>query len=153
MKKRLAWAAAIIATLAITFTIVAEMHGDHHGQEGKIQLLIVAVANAEQTVEGKRLFSTHAPFMKATHHQEGDKALLRYNVSMAPELSDPLDPESEPTGNTIFILAEVYESGAGVADHFEQAAASWGDFDAFMAWAGATNAMIVPAAPIAHSLW
>ena len=151
MKKTLTWAVATAAALTIAFTIVAEHH--ESGQEGKVQLLVIAVANEEQTAEGKRIFTSHKPWMKSTHHQDGDKALLRYNVSMAPELSNPLDPESEPTGNTIFILAEVYESGAGVADHFEQAAASWGDFDAFMAWAGATNAMIVPAAPIAHSLW
>ncbi len=151
MTKKLTWAAAIVATLALAFTIAAEHH--ESGQEGKIQLLIVAVANAEQTVEGNRLFAAHAPWMKATNHQDGDKALLRYNVSTAPELSNPMDPESEPTGNTIFILAEVYETGAGVADHFEKAAASWDDYDAFMAWVGATNATVVPAAPIAHSLW
>ena len=151
MKRKLTWAAATVAALALAFTIAAEHH--ENGQEGKIQLLIVAVANAEQTVEGNRLFATHKPWMKSTHHQEGDKALLRYNVSTAPELSNPLDPESEPTGNTIFILAEVYASGAGVADHFEQAAASWDDYDAFMAWVGATNATVVPAAPITHSLW
>jgi hypothetical protein len=151
VKKKLPWAVASAAALTIAFTIVAEHH--ESGQEGKIQLLIVAVANEEQTVEGNRLFAAHKPWMKSTHHQDGDKALLRYNVSMAPELSDPTDPESEPTGNTIFTLAEVYETGAGVADHFEQAAASWDDYDAFMAWIGATNATVVPAAPIAHSLW
>ena len=153
MRKKLTWMVATIAALTIAFTIAAEHHMSHSGQEGKIQLIIVAVANEEQTVEGNRLFEAHKPWMKGTHHQEGDKALLRYNVSMAPELSDPLDPESEPTGNTIFILTEVYETGAGVADHFEQAAATWDDYDAFMAWIGATNATVVPAAPIVHSLW
>ena len=151
MRKTLTWAVATVAALTIAFTIVAEHHGS--GQEGKIQLIIVAVANEEQTVEGKRLFTSHAPWMKSTHHQEGDKALLRYNVSMAPELSNPLDPESEPTGNTIFNLNEVYESPAGVADHFAQAPESWDDYDAFMAWIAATGATVVPAAPIKHSLW
>ena len=37
----------------------------------------------------------------------------------APELSNPMDPASKPTGNTVFILSEVYETGAGVADHFK----------------------------------
>lgn len=151
MMKRLTWAVATAATLAIAFTLAANHH--ETGQEGKVQLIVVAVANAEQTIEGNRLFETHKPWMMSTHHKEGDKALLRYNVSTAPELSNPLDPESELTGNTIFILAEVYETGAGVADHFEQAAASWEDYDAFMAWVGATNATVVPAAPIVKSLW
>lgn len=149
--KKLAWTGALVVALTIAFTLVAEHH--ENGQEGKVQLLIIAVANAEQTAEGNRLFASHKPWMKSTHHQDGDKALLRYNVSTAPELSNPLDPNSEPTGNTIFILAEVYESGAGVADHFEQAAASWDDYGAFMEWVGATNATVVPAAPIVHSLW
>ena len=34
--------------------------------------------------------------MEATHHRTGDKALLSYNVSKAPELSDPVDLNSAP---------------------------------------------------------
>ena len=67
--------------------------------------------------------------MAATHHREGEKALLIYDVSKAPELSNPLDPSSAPTGNSCFILAELYQSDAGVADHFQKAEASWDDFD------------------------
>ena len=76
MRKKLTWMVATVAALTIAFTIAAEHHMSHSGQEGKIQLSIVAVANEEQTVEGNRLFAAHKPWMKGTHHQEGDKARL-----------------------------------------------------------------------------
>ena len=92
--------------------------------QGKVQLTIVIVAPPDQVQEGDRIFESHAPWMEATHHRTGDKALLIYDVSKAPELSNPLDPSSPETGNTYFILSEVYESEAGVADHFQQAMSS-----------------------------
>ena len=72
--------------------------------------------------------------MEKTHHRTGDKALLEYTVSKAPELNNPLDPNSGTTGNTCFILNEYYESNAGIADHFEQAQSSWQDFPALVQW-------------------
>jgi hypothetical protein len=91
--------------------------------------------------------------MEATHHREGKKALLTYNVSKAPELSNPMDPSSAPTGNTCFILSEIYESEDGVADHFQQAMANWKDFPTLVAWLGKCKITGVPAAPIVNSLW
>ena len=79
--------------------------GEHlHGEEptwrkGKIQLTYVIVAPPEQVAEGDRIFQSHAPWMEATHHRSGDKALLTYHLSKAPELSNPFDPSSAPTGN------------------------------------------------------
>jgi hypothetical protein len=64
-----------------------------------------------------------------------------------------MDPASEPTGNTVFILNEIYESPAGVADHFEQAGASWQDFPALAEWLGKCKVSGVPIAPIFNSLW
>jgi hypothetical protein len=91
--------------------------------------------------------------MEATHYRDGDKALLSYDVSKAPELSNPLDPDSEPTGNTIFVLSEVYQSDAGLMDHFEQAAATWADFGAIVSWLEKCDTMLVPRARIFNSLW
>ena len=51
--------------------------------------------------------------MEATHHRSGEKALLSYNVSKGPELSNPMDLNSAPTDNTCFVLTEIYESKAG----------------------------------------
>jgi quinol monooxygenase YgiN len=120
---------------------------------GKIQLTFVITAPPDQVEEGDRIFRSHAPWMEATHHREGDKALLSYDLSKAPELSNPMDPSSPPTGNTCFILSEVYESEAGVADHFEQAMASWADFPALGKWLEKCKVTAVPAATIVHSLW
>ena len=120
---------------------------------GKIQLAFIITAPADQVEEGERLFRTHSPWMESTHHREGDKALLSYNVSKAPELSNPMDPESAPTGNTCFILTEIYETEAGVADHFQQAMESWQDFPALVKWLENCQVTGVPAAPIINSLW
>ena len=122
-------------------------------QSGKIQLVILITATPEQSEEGYRIFQDHVGWMGRTHHQDGEKALLNYNVSMAPELSNPMDPNSAPTGNTNFILTEVYESPAGVEDHFKQAQESWEIFPAFVNWLGECKSSVVPAAVIEHSLW
>ena len=52
-------------------------------QKGKIQLTFIIIAPPDQVAEGDRLFSSHAPWMEATHHRSGDNALLTYNVSKA----------------------------------------------------------------------
>lgn len=120
---------------------------------GKVQLTFVITSPPELEAEGDRLFRSHAPWMEGTHHREGDKALLSYNVSKAPELSNPMDAGSEPTGNVCFVLTEVYETEAGVADHFEQAGSSWADFPAIVEWMGQCRVTGVPAAMIVNSLW
>ncbi len=122
----------------------------HHG---KIQLTYVIVAPPDQVKEGERIFASHAPWMKATHHREGNKALLSYNVSKAPERSNPMDQNSAPTGKTCFILSEIYETEVGVTDHFQQAAASWQDFPALVKWLEKCKVSGVAAAPIVNSLW
>lgn len=122
-------------------------------RQGKVQLTYFIIAPPDQVEEGKRIFRTHAPWMEGTHHRDGEKALLSYDVSIAPELSNPMDSGSAPTGNTCFVLTEVYETEAGVADHFEQAQASWEDFPALGAWIEKCRLVGAPAAPIVHSLW
>ena len=120
---------------------------------GNIQLTFFIVAPPDQAMEGDRLFRSHVPWMEATHHRKGDKALLSYNVSKAPELTNPMDSNSAPTGNTCFILSEIYETSAGVADHFQQAESSWQDFPAFVKWLEKCTVTGLPAAPIINSLW
>jgi hypothetical protein len=121
--------------------------------QGKVQLTFIIVAPPDQAKEGERIFQTHGPWMKATHHQTGNKALLSYNVAKAQELSNPMDPNSAPTGNTCFVLTEVYETEAGVADHFQQASATWKDFPALTKWLEKCRVTGVAAAPIINSLW
>jgi hypothetical protein len=90
--------------------------------------------------------------MRNTHVRDGEKALLQYNVVKGPELSNPMDPSSKPTGNTSFILTEVYETPAGLADHWKQAQ-SWEDFAAVGAWVSKVKVTTVHGSPIVHSLW
>lgn len=121
--------------------------------KGKIQLLFTITASPDHVAEGDRLFRSHGPWIESTHHRTGDKALLSYDVSKAPELKNPLDPNSGQTGNTCFILNEIYESEAGVADHFARAQASWKDFPAFVEWMGKCKTTVVPSAKIFNSCW
>ena len=43
-----------------------------------------------------------------------------------------MNPNSDPTGDTIFVLDEFYESPAGVVEHWRQAVETWQDLPAFM---------------------
>ena len=119
---------------------------------GKIQLIFTITATPELVAEGDRLFASHAPWIESTHHRTGDKALLSYNVSKAAELKNPLDPSAGATGNTCSVLNEIYESEAGVADHFAMAMSGWSDFSAFVEWLGKCKTAVVPAAKIFKSL-
>jgi hypothetical protein len=91
--------------------------------------------------------------MESTHYRTGGKALLSYNVSKMKELSNPGDFNSAPTGNTCFVLAEIYESKAGVLDHMKQAHGNWVDIDAWRTWTGKCKVTFVSAASIINSLW
>lgn len=119
----------------------------------KTQLTLIVIAPPDQVEEGDRIFRGHAPWLEATHHRSGANALLSYNVSRAPELSNPMDLNSAPTGNTCFVLTEIYETKAGVADHFQQSVASWKDFPALGQWMEKCKVTMVAAAPIINSLW
>ncbi len=122
-------------------------------QLGKTQITFIFTATPDQVAEGDRLFASHADFMEKTHYREGDLALLRYNVSKGVDVSNKLDPSSEPTGNTCYALTEVYESPAGLADHWKQGSENWQDFGAFMAWASAVDMAVLHGSPVIHSLW
>ena len=54
---------------------------------GKSQLTLIIIAPSDQAAEGDRLFQSHGSWMESTHYRTGEKALLSYNVSKAPELS------------------------------------------------------------------
>ncbi len=121
--------------------------------EGKTQITFIFTVNPDQVAEGDRLFASHAAWMEKSHYRDGDLALLRYNVAKGPEVSNPLDPSSEPTDNTCFVLTEVYESPAGLADHWKQGSEDWRDFGAFIAWASSVNGAVLHGSPVIYSLW
>ena len=120
--------------------------------KGKTQITFIFTATPDLVQEGDRLFSSHAEWMEKTHHRDGKLALLRYNVVKGPDLSNPLDPSSKPTGSTCFVLSEVYETPDGLADHWKQSGA-WKDFGAFMKWAGNVKVAVLHGSPVIHSLW
>jgi len=126
---------------------------NHMSHKGKTQVTFIFTASPQQVAEGDRLFGSHADWMEKTHYRDGDLALLHYNVVKGSELSNPLDPSSEPTGNTCFVLDEVYEKPAGLADHWQKGAESWADFNAFLAWAGEVDVAVLHGSPVTHSLW
>jgi hypothetical protein len=121
--------------------------------EGKSQLLITFVAPADKVGEIDRLVASHAAWMADTHHREGSKALLSYSFSKGPELANPMDPSSEETGNTRYVLNEIYESPDGIADHWQQAQASWVDFGAITEILASCDTQTLHSGDIAASLW
>jgi hypothetical protein len=120
---------------------------------GKIQLLITFVAKPDHVAEADRLVASHGSFMAKTHHREGPKALLSYNFSKGPDRANPLDPSSDATGNARYVLNEIYESAAGIEDHWEQAQASWADFGAMVRLIGSCNPVTLHGGEIMQSLW
>lgn len=120
---------------------------------GKVRLTYVITAPPDQVEEGKRIFASHGPWMEATHPRDGSAALITYDVSITPELSNPLDASSAPTGNTCFVLTEIYETPDGVSNHFQEAMDTWQDFPAFVSWLENCTLSGVPVAPIVNSLW
>jgi len=119
----------------------------------KSKLHLTFVFKTGDATEADRLFASHNTWMAKTHHRDGDKALLAYNVSKGDDLSNPLDPGSAPTGKTVYVLDEIYESPAGIADHWQQAMSSWDDFKAFVAWAQKCDVSAQHSGIIVNSLW
>ena len=120
---------------------------------GKIHLNFVYKADQADVAEGDRLFASHNIWIARTHHRDGDKALLTYNVSKGDDLSNSLDPNSSPSGKTVYVLDQIYESRAGIADHSQQAMFSWEDFNAFMAWAQKCEISAQHSGTVINSLW
>jgi len=143
--------------LAITAVFLATFTGCEQPQsvsyKGKTQITIIFTATPDLVAEGDRIFASHAKWMERTHYREGELALLRYNIVKGPELSNPMDPSSEPTGNTCFVLTEVYENPAGLEDHWKQAAENWEDFAAVGEWVSKVRVTTVHGSPVIYSLW
>jgi hypothetical protein len=85
---------------------------------GKTNIVVMWTVGPDDVAEGDRIFESHVNWMNG-HPRDGDTALRSYKISKGPELSNPVDPNSDPTGNTIFVLSEVYETPAGVGRGLE----------------------------------
>ena len=122
-------------------------------KKGKTQLLITWVASPDKVSEMDRLVESHGSFMAKTHHRDGSNALLSYDLSKGPELENPLDPSSKATGNTRYVLSEVYESPAGIENHWRQSQESWSDFGAMVELVASCDPQTLHGGSIAQSLW
>ena len=122
-------------------------------KKGKTQLLITWVASPDKVSEMDRLVESHGSWMAKTHDRDGSNALLSYDIAKGPELENPLDPSSKSTDNTRYVLSEVYESPAGVDNHWRQAQESWSDFGAMVETIARCNPQTLHGGSIAQSLW
>ena len=120
---------------------------------GKTQITIIFIAPPDLEAEGDRIFASHAAWMERTHHRDGDLALLRYNIIKGPELENPLDPSSAPTGNVMFVLDELYETQDGLDDHWKQAAESWEDLAAIVDWSSKCKVITSHGGKVIQGLW
>jgi hypothetical protein len=128
-----------------------ERHGDRRQPKG-------GAATSRRRSASRRARTANAPpparrAKKTGHPREGTTALRSYKISKGPELSNPLNPNSDPTGNTIFVLAQVYESPAGVDEHWRQAIEPWQDLSAFMEWSGKGNVSTLHSGTVVRGLW
>ena len=119
---------------------------------GKTDIVVMWTVGPEDVAEGDRIFASHVEWMQG-HPREGAAALLSYKISKGPELANPLDPNSDPTGNTIFVLTEIYASPAGVPEHWKQAVESWQDLPAFMEWSTKGKIGTLHNGTIVQALW
>ena len=119
--------------------------------KGKSHLVIMITVGPDDVAEGDRIFVSHGEWMKG-HPREGEVALRDYTISKGPELSNPLDPSSEPTGKTIFVIDEYYESPAGIAGHW-QATSTWSDMPAALAWMGKATVATLRNGTAVQGLW
>ena len=122
-------------------------------KKDKTQLIITWVVSPDQVSEMDRLAESHGSFMSKSHDREGSNALLSYDLSKGPELENPLDPRSKSTGNTRYVLSEVYDSPAGIENHWRVSQESWSDFGAMVEMVGSCNPQTLHSGVIVQSLW
>ena len=110
---------------------------------GKAQFFVAFKCPPEHEAEGDRIFAQHAEWMERTHPRDGDKALLQHTVSKA----------HDDAGNALFLLAEVYETKAGIDNHRDLARTD-AHHDPFIAWAfDRCQTIGWSDAEVLHSLW
>jgi hypothetical protein len=128
---------------------------------GKSHIVIMWTVGPDDVAEGDRLFASHAKWMTG-HAREGGVALRSYSISKGPELSDPLDPDSPPTGNTLFVLDEFYESPAGPVEHWRLArspdpAEGWPEAlkrdPGLLEWSKKTKVSTLHSGTVVQALW
>jgi hypothetical protein len=122
-------------------------------RKDKVMIAMQVIAKNDDAAEGSALFASHAAFMAETHHRDGKLAMLCYDIASGPEFVDPMAPDPTPSGNTIFLMVEIYETAEGVADHWRLGTTVWPDFAAMQKWLGKCNVTILHGSKVIQSLW
>jgi hypothetical protein len=118
----------------------------------RTNIVVMWTVAPDDVAEGDRIFDSHVKWMRG-HPRDGETALLSYSISKGPELANPMDPNSPETGNTNFVLSEVYQSPAGVAEHWKQAIDNWRDLQAFLDWGAKGKVATLHSGTVVQSLW
>lgn len=110
------------------------------------------------------LWASHAQFWEMTHLGAG----LSYEVDKGPQLSNPLDPSSAPTGNDIYVLHECYPAdydhdatppltaqNDDIMEHWAYTAANWTGFNKIIALMGAKGVTVITLhhGQVVHANW
>lgn len=119
---------------------------------GKTHIIIVWTVDAADEAEWDRIFESHGRWMTG-HPREGDAALLSYTISKGPELANPLDPTSDPTGRLVYVLDEYYESPAGVPRHWQDAMDNWPDIQAVVEASARASVTTLHSGTVVQALW
>ncbi|PEA06257.1 hypothetical protein [Bacillus cereus] len=93
-------------------------------------LTIMITTKGVNVAAGNQLWDSHYAYMKNSHKG----FLITYSLSEGPELENPLDPQSNPTGKTIFVLNECYKTSEDILKHWAKTAAEWPEFNALLDW-------------------
>jgi len=120
---------------------------------GKVMISMQVIAGPEEVEEGKRLFASHAEFMEKTHYRDGEYKMISYDIAHGPEFINPLAPELVATGNTIFLMVEIYETEKGVTEHWRLGQTEWKDIGNMMAWLKKCDMTILHGSKVVQSLW
>ncbi|WP_200303314.1 hypothetical protein [Streptomyces adelaidensis] len=115
------------------------------------QLTIMVTTEKRNVAEGDRLWDSHAGYIRASHRG----LLVTYSLAKGPELSDPLDPASAPTGRVTYALTECYRTSADIQRHWRKTAAEWHDFNALVDWMKRPGTQVVTLhdGRVRNSLW
>lgn len=86
--------------------------------------MVWKVPNAEEKTMDA-FWKTHETWMRKSHQmtRDGDDStkprLTSFNIRKGPEMENPLDPDTKPTGNLLYIMSETYADAAGISKHLE----------------------------------
>jgi hypothetical protein len=100
------------------------MKGPAMSDLGKAHIVIMWTVGPDDVAAGDRLFESHGKWMTG-HPREGDAAPAVLQHLQGPGAVESVDPNSDPTGDTIFVLDEFYESPVGVVEHWRQGVETW----------------------------